>query len=238
MKRLIALVAALALSLPLAAAAQQTATEQPVKPVPGAEATTEAAETPAAETPAAEAPAAEAPAAEAPATEAPAAEAPPEPRAEVVPVEPRANDQPREIVKESHGDWDIVCLPDGTSCVMAQKGNDAEGREILEVRIRKLTPQTKGKVTIVAAIQIAVPIGVMLKPGLALQIDSAKPLPAAYQNCNSNACMVREAVDENMINSMKKGAKAVFTIIAPPNVKLPIDVSLKGFTAAYNSLKP
>lgn len=224
-----AFLALLLLNAPLAATAQQTATEEVVKPVTEpAPASTEAPV--ATESPAA----AEAPAATPEA--APAAEA--QPKAEMEPVNKAPENEPREVVKETHGDWDIVCAPDGAACVMAQKGADSDGREIMEVRIRRLQEQTSNKVKIVAAIQIAVPIGVILPPGVTLQIDTAKPLPAAYRSCNPTACLVQEAVDEGMINAMKKGAKAVFAIVAPPKIKVPVEISLKGFTAAYNALKP
>jgi invasion protein IalB len=201
-----AFLALLLLAAPLAATAQQTATEEVAKP-----ATEEAAEA------------------------APSAET--QPKAAMEPVEALASGEVREVVKETHGDWDIVCAADGSACIMAQKGVDADGREIMEVRIRRIKEQDRNKVKIVAAIQIAVPIGVILPAGVTLQIDTAKPLPAGYRTCNPTACLVQEAVDDGLINAMKMGAKATFTLVAPPNIKVPVAISLKGFTAAFNALK-
>lgn len=221
----IALLAALSLAAAGAATAQETAPE-PEEPAQATE--TETTETEPTETEPTESEPTETETTE---TEDPAAGE----EAAVAPTSPAA---PQEVLRETHGDWNIICSTDGEDCVMAQTGTDAEGREVMEVRVRRLEPRTQENVTIVAAIQIAVPIGVILPPGVSLQIDGGKKLPAAYRACNPNACLVQEPVDEGLVDLLKRGAAAVFTLVAPPTNEVPVEISLTGFTAAYNSLEP
>lgn len=150
---------------------------------------------------------------------------------------PDQQPQPDEVVVAQHGEWFVICEPGGEPCVIAQKGEDKDGREIMEVRIRKVKEGESKDQKVVAAIQVAVPIGVILPPGLTLQVDGRKPRPAAYRYCNPTACIVVTGLDDGIISEFKKGAKAVFTLVAPRGGQVPVEISLSGFTAAYNSLK-
>ncbi len=87
---------------------QETTTTEPATEAPAIEGA--ATDQPAAEAPAEEAPAGEAPAAEAPASDAPAAGGAGDPAAQEV----------LEIVRDTFGDWQVRCAPDGKDCFMYQ----------------------------------------------------------------------------------------------------------------------
>ncbi|MEC9434323.1 MAG: invasion associated locus B family protein [Pseudomonadota bacterium] len=214
----LAMAAAAALALPAAAQTTQPA------PAP--------TETPA-ETPAAPAPAQAAPA-PAPAQQAQPAPAPAQP----APAQPQ---QPPQVVVATHRDWSIVCLNGDKPCIMRQIGKSADGREVMDVSIRRIAPQQTQAGTVEAVLDVRVPLGILLREGLSMQIDSAEAQRAAYSICLGDGCLMREPLPNAVVANLKKGAVAKFGFVAPQNnaaTKFDATISLTGFTAAYNSLEP
>ena len=87
---------------------------------------------------------------DAPATEAPAetpAPAPAPAQAEPAPAQPQTQaapaqpEAPRQVVVATHGDWNIVCLNGDKPCIMRQIGKSADGREVMDVSIRRIAAQ-------------------------------------------------------------------------------------------------
>lgn len=164
---------------------------------------------------------------------APSQEAPPTPR----PTEKRAAaDSANSRVK--HGDWDVACAPDGNSCAMAQIGNDTSGTPVLEMVVRQLDdPLEVGDRTAIAVLDVITPLGVVLTEGLTLVIDNGKEEAAPFQICTEQGCLVREPVDQALINRLKRGNSAMISVIAANQGKVTARLSLSGFTKAYDSLK-
>ena len=114
-----------------------------------------------------------APAAEAPA-DAPAAETPAAPRAPrrrrrgrtgadgAGGGDPGAGDpaQPEvmEIVRDTFGDWQVRCAPDGNECFMYQLAVDAEKNPVAEVSILKLPDAAEAD----AGVTVVTPLGTLL----------------------------------------------------------------------------
>ena len=81
------------------------------------------------------------------------------------------------------------------------------------------------------------PLGVLLTPGVALEIDGFKFSNATPFNfCNTAGCSASAELDDKMISLMKKGKKLVATIIDPSGKTIAVPVSLSGFTPAFNNL--
>lgn len=144
--------------------------------------------------------------------------------------------QPQETVRETHGDWEIRCAQGG-ACVMAQVGKGVEGNDVIEVRVRKLDGVTgqQGE-PVPAAIQILAPLGVLLPAGLRVQVDSQQVRAAPFEVCGPGGCIVRQAMSEDFLAEMKAGGTANVTLVAAPNTEVNVDISLRGFTAAFGSL--
>lgn len=142
-------------------------------------------------------------------------------------------------LKASHGAWQIRCaVADKNKCFMTQIGNGANGQPLVQVRIQK-TPNLTGPKgqKIPAVIQIQAPLGVLLTAGLSLEIDGSKPGIAPYKFCTPRHCVVEEPVDDDLVTRMKKGSAAVFAVVSARSGKRSTsNVSLSGFTAAYNGL--
>ena len=86
---------------------------------------------------------------------------------------------------------------------------------------------------------VRVPLGVFLREGLSLQIDSSEAQRGQFSICLSEGCLMRERLPNAMVSALKKGAVAKFGFVVPQGQggqQYDIDISLSGFTAAYNAL--
>jgi invasion protein IalB len=225
---------ALALAAPIAA---QEATE-PAEDAPAAvpDEDAPAAEAPAEEAPAAEAPAEEAPAAGAPATEAPAAEAPaPEAPAAEAPAGDPAAREVMEIVRETHGDWEVRCAPDGSDCFMYQLALDDQDNPVAEVSVLKLPAGAEA----VAGVTVVSPLGTLLPAGVTLQVDGGERRQYPFGWCSQVGCFARFGLAAPAVDALKRGRGGTLTLasIAAPQTPLTLELSLTGFTAAYDSLE-
>lgn len=165
--------------------------------------------------------------------------APEAPAAEAEAADQQAQQEPpREVVTATHGDWSIVCAASGKPCDMRQNGSNAQGQQVMKVRIQKIKPQQTQQGTVEAGMEVLVPLGVLLPAGIRIQIDSAEPTRAGYTVCGQGGCMLQQALPNRMIAALKRGAKATMTIVAPPNREIAVPISLSGFTAAYDALEP
>ncbi|MEM6489429.1 MAG: invasion associated locus B family protein [Pseudomonadota bacterium] len=163
----------------------------------------------------------------------------------VLPLQAGAQTAQDEL-RDTFGDWQLRCASDPSSgreaCVIAQIGKGAQGNDVVEVRIRKLdgiTDQDGRQVP--AAIQIIAPLGVALKAGMRVQIDGNNPRGAAFEVCLASGCFVRETMEQAFIDEMKAGAVAKVSLAAITGqgaAQVDVDISLSGFTRAFNTLRP
>jgi invasion protein IalB len=154
--------------------------------------------------------------------------------------ETQPNENP-EVTRREMGDWSVLCTADGTQCAMQQVGRTAQGEDALMVEIRKYPePQAVEGRQLVAFGVFLVPLGVLLEPQLALQVDGNDLGRAPYFRCRPDACEARVPLDQNVIDSFIRGARARFIFVAPNGdegmQEVAAEVSLSGFTRAYNSL--
>ncbi|KQB17118.1 invasion associated locus B family protein [Rhodobacter capsulatus] len=165
------------------------------------------------------APAAEAPA---PAAEAPAAEAPAEP-----------------YVKTTEGDWKVQCIrveSGDEPCEMFQLLTDKDGNKVASISVLGLP---KGKEAVAGA-TIATPLESALTAGVTLQIDTQKPITLPYSFCSQVGCFSNVVLKAEELDLFKKGKKIAMTIVPmrAPDQKVELEISLKGFSAAWDAMQP
>jgi invasion protein IalB len=170
------------------------------------------------ETAPAEAPAAEAPAAETPA--APADGAAPAAGTPAVTATGTAQSQ----------NWLKVCDPleDGKQACIMRQVILANGQFIGSFLLRD-DPGQESRLLAVAA----VPLGVLLPFGLTWQIDGGKPVRVPFMLCDPQSCATQLVINEAYVNSLKKGSKLILTAKNRQNKDLKVEITLAGFTAAY-----
>ena len=111
-----------------------------------------------------------------------------------------------------------------------------ENTPIADISIFKLNP---GEIAVAAA-NVMVPLETLLtkKFRVAFSEDNVKEFP--YSFCNNNGCLIRMGLKEEDVEAMKKGSasKLSITHISDPNAAINLNLSLEGFTAAYEVIKP
>ncbi len=221
---------ALAIGLGLACPSFAQEAQAPVAPQAPA-ATAPAAPAPAPTTPPAPAPAPATPApapaptaaAPAPATTAPATDGNP------------ARPEVTEFVRDTFGDWQVRCLSKSDECFMYQLALDTNKNPVAEVSLLKLPAGGEAA----AGMTIVSPLGTLLTTGVQIQIDTNEPRQYPFNWCSQAGCFSRFGLLPDSVAAMKRGKKGTMTLIAVASPQSPIalNLSLTGFTAAYDSLK-
>jgi invasion protein IalB len=154
----------------------------------------------------------------APADGAPAAPAQDAAAAPAAPADPARN-------------WLKVCDPiaDGKNACIMRQVVVANGQFLGSFLLRD-DPGQESRLLAVAA----VPLGVLLPFGLTWQIDGGKPIRVPFMLCDPQSCATQLVINEAYVNSLKKGSTLRLTAKNRQNKDLVIDISLAGFTAAYD----
>lgn len=128
--------------------------------------------------------------------------------------------------------WLKVCdpLPDGQKACIMRQVVLANGQFLGSFLLRD-DPGQESRLLAVAA----VPLGVLLPFGLTWQIDGSEPVRVPYMLCDPTSCATQLVVNEQYINSLKKGSTLKLTAKNRQNEDLTIEISLAGFTATYDS---
>jgi invasion protein IalB len=134
--------------------------------------------------------------------------------------------------------WVKVCnknpQTDAEICVVTQELRAETGQPIAVVTIQ--LGQEPGKY----GLGIVVPIGFVLPPGIALNVDGAKQGTAHYTICippannQPSVCLAQAPVDENFVAALKKGNKLQLVVVTPQNKQIPIELSLAGFSKSFD----
>ena len=149
---------------------------------------------------------------------APAEGAPAAPAAPATPATPAQN-------------WLKVCDPlaDGKKACIMRQVIVANGQFLGSFLLRD-DPGQESRLLAVAA----VPLGVLLPFGLTWQIDGGQEIKVPYMLCDPQSCATQLVINEQFINSMKRGNKLTLTAKNRQNQDLKIEIDLSGFTATYD----
>ena len=149
--------------------------------------------------------------------------------------------EPGEIyLAGNKGDWNVRCITGNPGkadrCEIQQLLFINENTPIADISIFKLPA---GEIAVAAA-NVMVPLETLLtkKFRVAFSEESKKEFP--YSFCNKNGCLVRMGLLEEDIEAMKKGASSEISIthISKPDSAINLSLSLDGFTAAFDIIKP
>ncbi|MEM7211466.1 MAG: invasion associated locus B family protein [Pseudomonadota bacterium] len=143
--------------------------------------------------------------------------------------------QPKLVKQTTHGDWDIVCVEGTDTCRMEQTGKTDQNEPILAVSIERVSGASINGQAYPSVITMVAPLGTLL-PAISAKIDSAEPKLLPFERCLSNGCFARSPMIDETVSSLKKGSKMLVEFRRGRMVS--VSISLRGFTKAYNSLKP
>ena len=149
--------------------------------------------------------------------------------------------EPGEIyLAGNKGDWNVRCMTGNPGeidrCEIQQLLFLNENTPVADISIFKLPDGERA----IAAANVMVPLETLLtkKFRFAFSEDSVKEFP--YSFCNQNGCLVRMGLLEEDIEAMKKGSSSELSIthISSPEGSVNLSLSLNGFTAAFDVIRP
>ncbi|MEM8794812.1 MAG: invasion associated locus B family protein [Pseudomonadota bacterium] len=143
-----------------------------------------------------------------------------------------AQEQPAAAVPDPSKGWIKICDEDQNLkkevCIMTLQINAQNGNPIASLRLVEVADaDTKG-------FSILVPPGLLLQPGIRVQVDNSKQQAIPYQICLPNACIAEARVDEGFVNSMKRGANMKIVGLNREGKPVEFSATLAGFTAMYD----
>ncbi|MDB6177903.1 invasion associated locus B family protein [Paracoccus sp. Z330] len=179
--------------------------------------------------------------------EAPAAEAPAADETTATDETPTAegeaaaeSDEPQVgsyYVKSTHTDWTLRCIRAAQGedpCELYQLLQDGEGNSVAEMT---LIPLKNGNVA--AGATIVAPLETDLIKGLGFSIDSSKTQEYPFSFCAPVGCVARVGFTAGELTALKGGNVANLSLMpfgGNPENPVKLELSLSGFTAAFNEL--
>lgn len=82
--------------------------------------------------------------------------------------------------------------------------------------------------------QVSVPTGRLIGPGIAMQIDANKAQRIPFGLCLPDRCIAEAPLTDAMVASLKRGGKMTLTSVNFQRKQNPIEMTLAGFTAAFD----
>ncbi len=142
-------------------------------------------------------------------------------------------------VDEVFDDWSRRCtfLADREDpCHLYQLLKDGEGNPTMEFSIIKLP---EGLQATAGATAIA-PLQTLLTEQLTIQVDAGQAKRYPFKFCTQIGCISQIGLTAAEVEAFKKGNKAILSIVpaGAPNQRVNLELSLKGFTAGFDSLHP
>jgi len=140
-------------------------------------------------------------------------------------------------VDEVFGDWERKCVlnPEGDDpCQIYQLVKDSTGAPTAEISLVALPAGQQAA----AGATVVVPLETMLTQQLTIDVDGNNPRRYPFRFCAKIGCFAQIGLTAAEIEGFQRGAVAHMTIVpaAAPDQTVVLNVSLSGFTAAYESL--
>ena len=82
--------------------------------------------------------------------------------------------------------------------------------------------------------QVSVPSGRLVQPGIAMQIDDKEAKRIPYGLCLPDRCIAEVKLTDEIVSSLKAGGKLTLTSVNFQRKANPIEVTLSGFTSAFD----
>ncbi|MGB7285448.1 MAG: invasion associated locus B family protein [Salaquimonas sp.] len=82
--------------------------------------------------------------------------------------------------------------------------------------------------------QITVPSGRLIPSGIKLRVDDKSETTIPYLYCFPQNCIAEVKLDDNLVTLLKSGGKLIVASTNVRNQPNPIEITLEGFTAAYD----
>ena len=133
-------------------------------------------------------------------------------------------------VQSSYGDWQYVCdTPPGApaeDCYLIQSVVDGE-RPNVGLSVIVFAPADGQNMIL----RVIAPLGVLLPTGLGLYVDETNIGSTPFVRCTEEyGCVTDVILDENLLNLMKNGQLATFSIYQTPELGIGLPITLGQFS--------
>ena len=138
-------------------------------------------------------------------------------------------------VKGQYGFWQVVCkTPEGAKaqlCALVQDVTSESNPDVqLSVQFHQSPDGSK-------VLRVHAPLGLLLPPGLGLQIDQEKVGNAQFVRCQVVGCVAQVTLPPELLAKFTKGKTAWFIIYQTKEQGIGIPVALDGLGEALAELK-
>ena len=150
----------------------------------------------------------------------------------------QATDGPSSLT-ETYGDWIVRCVTpqavEGQAaparvCEMTQELRQRESNQrVLAVALQSTDAG--------ASLTLVAPFGLLLDAGLKVAVDEAALTEGRFKTCLPGGCVSVIELAVNGLDKFAAGDTATVTLRDTSNQDIALNVSLAGFTAAWNRLK-
>lgn len=142
-------------------------------------------------------------------------------------------------VKATYDNWQKRCelLPNANTqprieqCALVQNVAAEDKPAVTLLIIILKTADQKSRL-----LRVIAPLGVLLPAGLGLKIDQADMGRAGFVRCMKTGCIAEVAMDDKLIEALKRGKTATFIVFQTPEEGVGIPVLLNGFASGFESL--
>jgi invasion protein IalB len=128
--------------------------------------------------------------------------------------------------------WAKLCNADPATgkelCLTIQEIRADTGQFIASATVRTIDGDAK------KSLITAVPPGMLLQPGLRVQIDDGEQQEVKYGICFPNACYGELEINDDFIGKLKAGGKLTLTTLNQQAKPVNFPMTLSGFTKAYD----
>ena len=127
--------------------------------------------------------------------------------------------------------WYKACSDQGNTkiCNVQYQAVASTGQVITSVNLAEITGETQRKV-----FQITVPTGRMVPPGLMVKIGDKEARKIPYSFCTPRICAAELKLEDDLVADLKAGSSINILSVNWQAKENPIDISLEGFSTAYD----
>lgn len=135
-------------------------------------------------------------------------------------------------------DWAVSCRTDQESsarqCTMFQRLVVEETNQVaLNLSIGTLRDDENRPILVAI---FTVPLGIWLPGGLEMQVDELEAMRLPIERCFPRGCQTGVVVSDELLAQFRAGNAARVTVRQAEDQDIDLDVSLSGFSAAFNAL--
>lgn len=132
------------------------------------------------------------------------------------------------------GDWQRVCKrPTGAAqdiCALVQDVTSESNPNVgLSVHFQRAPDGQR-------VLRVFAPLGILLPPGLGLQVDDTKVGHVPFVRCHVVGCFAQVTLTPDLVGQFQAGKTAWFIVFQSQEEGIGIPISLAGFTAALSAL--